>query len=98
MVSCRIGSICFGRVSVSGRRRVPSPPTSTTARKDPITTPPSPGCRRGCPVGRGRTARGCGGGRLRGGGGGHRGGAAGGRGRPAGGARAGGRRGPGNRR
>src|SRR5690606_39900773 len=27
-----IGSICFGRAFVSGRRRVPKPPTSTTAR------------------------------------------------------------------
>ena len=29
---CTTGSICFGVCRVSGRRRVPKPPTSTTAR------------------------------------------------------------------
>src|SRR4051812_24618165 len=64
------GSICFGLVSVRGRRRVPKPPTRTTA----CTGPPGGDGRLG--RGGGAGARRCGGGRAvgprRGGGGGLR--------------------------
>ena len=59
---CRIGSICFGVVLVSGRSRVPNPPTRTTAWVTSLIRPSSSSSVGGCgrrPAGR------CGGGRGR---------------------------------